>query len=116
MAKIQSWLPLVCLLIGGWAVLNGILHDIFVLKEGRKYDRDLLRLLMDGHILLTCGIVQMLCYKGLKIKDTTAIFVAGTASISLVVYCFMIMPFLKAVGMLVLNLILSILLIVSLIG
>ena len=86
-------------------MLNGLLHDFFVLRSdhGKKYDRDLLRLLMDGHILITCGLMQMISSIGLKHGDTWAYYVAGLASISLLVYCGMIFPFLKSIGTIVLN-------------
>ena len=32
------------LFAGAWALINGILHDIFVLKEKKPFDRDLIRL------------------------------------------------------------------------
>lgn len=106
-------LHIIVLLIGSWAVLNGLLHDFFVLRSdhGKKYDRDLLRLLMDGHILITCGLMQMISYIGFRHGDTWAYYVAGIASISLLGYCAMIYPFLKSIGTIVLNLGLIVLLI-----
>ena len=104
MERLLTFLPLMALCIGGWAVLNGVLHDIFVLLPGKKYDRDLLRLLMDGHILITCGIVQMIAYKGLQMHEDWAYYLAGFAAISLLVYCGMIFPFLKSFGIMALNL------------
>ena len=42
---------------------NGLLHDIFVLKDHKgDYDRELLRLLMDGHVLMLSGAVMFVCY------------------------------------------------------
>jgi len=91
----KEYLPVISLVVGGWAVLNGILHDIFVLasEHGKKYDRDLLRLLMDDHILITCGVMQMISYSGLESNETWTIYVSGTACVSLLVYCGMIFPF-----------------------
>ena len=108
-------LPVISLAIGGWAVLNGILHDIFVLasEHGKKYDRDLLRLLMDGHILITCGIIQMISYSGLTENAKWAYYVSGAACISLLGYCGMIFPFLKSIFTIILNLGLLTLLIIS---
>src|SRR5207237_6519982 len=91
-------------------LLNGILHDIFILMEGKKYDRDLLRLLMNGHILITCGAIQMIAYLGLKNNEPWAYYVAGIACISLLVYCAMIFPFLKSLFTILLNTVLLILL------
>ena len=108
-----NYLPTLSLAVGGWAVLNGILHDIFVLisEHGKKYDRDLLRLLMDGHILITCGAMQMISYLGLTTNEPWAYYISGTACISLLVYCGMIFPFLKSIFTIVLNLGLLVLLI-----
>ena len=113
MERIISFLPMASLLIGGWAVLNGVLHDVFILAQGRKYDRDLLRLLMDGHILITCGIMQMIACKGLQVNAGWAYYVSGVAAISILVYCGMIFPFLKSLGMMFLNVVLVAMLIIS---
>ena len=103
------------LVVGAWAIINGILHDIFVLRSehGKVYDRYLLRLLMDGHILITCGAVQMLAYSGIEEHADWAYYMAGVASLSLVIYCAMIWPFLKSVVTTAINIILLVLLIVG---
>src|SRR6185295_12444736 len=107
-------LPIFALIAGCWALLNGILHDIFVLasEHGRKYDRDLLRLLMDGHILMTCGITQMISFIGLRSGEPWGFYVAGISCISLLVYCGLIFPFLKSFFTAFLNLSLLILLVI----
>ena len=94
----NSLLPFFALLGGAWALLNGILHDIFILasEHGKKYDRDLLRLLMDGHILMTCGVMQMISFIGLRNGEAWGFYVAGSSCISLLVYCGLIFPFLKS--------------------
>ena len=113
--KVLDYLPVLSLMVGGWAVVSGILHDIFVLlsEHGKKYDRDLLRLLMDGHILITCGVMQMISYPGLRSNESWAYYVSGFASISLLVYCVMIFPFLKSIGTIFLNSALLVLLILG---
>lgn len=110
-----NYLAIITICIGGWMVLNGILHDITILfsEHGKKYDRDLLRLMMDGHILITCGVIQMISFTGLRNNESWAYYVAGFACISLLVYCAMIFPFLKSFGTIALNLGLLILLIVN---
>lgn len=115
MKVISAYLPLISLCIGGWMVLSGILHDIFVLRSahGNKYDRDLLRLLMDGHILITCGILQIISYHGLKVEERLAYYVVGMSCISLLIYCWMIFPFLKSLFTIFLNAVLLILLIIQ---
>ena len=101
-----SFLPTLSFIVGGWSVVNGILHDIFVLRSdhGKQYDRTLLRLLMDGHILITCGAMQMISVIGLRSNESWGFYVAGFACISLLGYCAMIFPFLKNVVTPVLNL------------
>ncbi|MCX6350856.1 MAG: hypothetical protein NTX03_03230 [Bacteroidetes bacterium] len=116
MEKLLSYLPIITLCIGGWALVNGILHDVFILlsEHGKKYDRNLLRLLMDGHILITCGVVQILCYYLLKTNNPIGNYIALAASISLLIYCAMIFPFLKSALTILLNLGLTILLFLKL--
>ena len=105
MERIINLLPIIAICVGGWSVVNGVLHDIFILIQHKKaYDRDLLRLLMDGHILITCGVFQILAYKGLQGGQTWGYAIAGVACISLLVYCGMIFPFLKSFGMIFINL------------
>ena len=113
MGKLISYLPLAALFIGGWAVSNGLLHDVFVLisDHGKKYDRNLLRLLMDGHVLITCGIIQMIAYKGLQGNENWGYYVAAVATVSLLIYCGMIFPFLKSMATISLNVILLVMLI-----
>lgn len=115
MRHLYNYLPQISLCIGGWMVLSGVLHDLFVLlsDHGKKYDRDLLRLLMDGHILITCGAIQMIAYSGLKNGQPWAYYVAGVACISLLIYCGMIWPFLKSGFTILLNLSLLILLLIN---
>ncbi|MBC8048202.1 MAG: hypothetical protein H7Y00_15490 [Fimbriimonadaceae bacterium] len=101
--------------VGGWALLNGILHDIFILRSdhGKQYDRTLLRLLMDGHILITCGVLQVIAAFGLKNNEDWGFLIAGVSCISLLIYCAMIFPFLKSLGMIMINLVLLILLLIN---
>ena len=113
MRNINEILPWLSAGVGAWACVNGLLHDIFVLAQKRKYDRDLLRLLMDGHILLTCGIMQVISWKGLLQQAMWSFYVSGIASLSLLVYCGMIFPFLKSFATIVLNVTLLVLLMIS---
>ena len=113
--KISDYLPWISLAAGGWAAVSGILHDVFVIfsEHGKRYDRDLLRLLMDGHILITCGVMQMIAFTGLRSNESWACYVSGFASISLLVYCAMIYPFLKSIFTILLNAALLVLLVIS---
>jgi hypothetical protein len=99
MDSIAHFLPFVILFIGAWCVINGVLHDIFVLRseDGKKYDRNLLRLLFDGHILITCGVMLLLSYSGIKTGNTLAYYICIASCTSLLIYCFMIWKFLKSI-------------------
>jgi hypothetical protein len=84
--------------IGGWFILNGVLHDAFVIANHKGgYDRNLLRLLMDGHILIVSGVLFLLIMPMLKEGNVFALRLALLGSISMLVYCIMIFPFLKSI-------------------
>ena len=99
MEKVLNYTPHILFGIGIWYLLNGILHDIFVLlsEHGKQYDRNLLRLLFDGHILMVGGIVLLLCFTGLKLDYAFAYYICLAICLSMIVYCGMIWPFLKSV-------------------
>jgi uncharacterized membrane protein HdeD (DUF308 family) len=101
----MNLLAISVLAVGVWCIINGVLHDIFVLRseQGKQYNRDLLRLLMDGHILITCGAIQIVSYFGIQNNEHWAFYMASIACISLLVYCAMIWPFLKSVMTIALN-------------
>ena|ERR1044071_4140412 len=104
--EIKTLLPWIVGGVGAWAVLMGVLHDIFVLagEHGRKYDRNLLRLLMDGHILITCGAVLLVAFTGIRTLEPWALVLSIVAAVSLIGYVAMIWPFLKSVGTLAFSL------------
>lgn len=113
----MSFLPVMTIITGLWLTINGILHDIFVLRSehGKLYNRDLLRLLMDGHILITCGIIILFCYKGIVQNQQWAYYVGITAAASIFAYCIMIFPFLKSLVTMLISMTFLLSLIVSLI-
>jgi hypothetical protein len=101
MFKIQYYI----LFAGIWAVGNGILHDIFVLRQGRPFEKELIRLLIDGHILIFSGIFYLLCYKGISNNDPLTFYMAIAISIFLLGYCALIFKMLPSIGMIVVNLV-----------
>ena len=106
--------PVFSAVVGTWAVVNGILHDIFVVKQHEgPYNRDLLRLLMDGHILITCGIMQLISWQLLKDGNVFGYWLCGAACLSLISYVGLIWPFLKSMVTLILNLGLLLLTLIS---
>ena len=102
-------------LFGCYVIINGLLHDIFVLisEKGKVYNRELLRLLMDGHVLISTGAVLLFCCKGIAQNQPWAYYVAFTGCISMLVYCAMIFPFLKSIVTIVLSAALLALLLIS---
>jgi hypothetical protein len=88
---------------GLWAIGNGILHDIFVLIQKRPFGRDLIRLLIDGHIMIFAGIFYLLSYNGLKNHQPLAYYTAMTASIFMLGYCGLIFKLIPAIGMILIN-------------
>lgn len=99
MESLHQYLPWIILFIGAWCVVNGILHDIFVLvsEQGKTFDRNLLRLLFDGHILITCGVMLLLSFHGIKTGEALAYYISMASCLSLIVYCALIWKFLKSI-------------------
>lgn len=92
------------LIAGIWCIGNGVLHDAFVLAQHKAgYDRDLLRLLMDGHVLLTCGAVYIAGWYVLRQGHPIGPWLCLLAAVSMIVYCAMIFPFLKSFVTLAIN-------------
>jgi hypothetical protein len=92
------------LLAAGWNFIMGLLHDIFVIKNHKgPYDRELLRLLMDGHVLMLSGVLLTVCYFMLHNNIQYGGWVALITGISMIIYCFMIWPFLKSIVTLLIN-------------
>lgn len=83
---------------------NGLLHDIFVLKAHKgEYNRDLLRLLMDGHVLMLSGAVMLVCYLMMLSKIQCGPTIAIIVAAFMILYCIMIFPFLKSFGTLAIS-------------
>jgi hypothetical protein len=93
---------------GIWYSANGLLHDVFVIK-GHKggYDRELLRLLMDGHVLLLSGALLLACWQFGKTQPGQAAVIGLIVACGMLVYCAMIMPFLKSFVTLFISIVLA---------
>ncbi|MFA6260947.1 MAG: hypothetical protein WC760_05735 [Bacteroidia bacterium] len=92
-----------------WYMENGILHDFFVLaKHKGPYNRELLHLLMDGHVLLLSGAISMVAFWAIQHKMQYGAMITLLIGCFMVIYCLMIFPFLKSI----VTLLISILLIV----
>jgi hypothetical protein len=80
-----------------WYFGNGVLHDIFVIANHKgKYDRELLRLLMDGHVLMLSGAILFVCYLMMLSKIQCGGLIGIIIGAGMLVYCAMIFPFLKS--------------------
>lgn len=92
------------LIAAGWNFIMGLLHDIFVIKNHKgSYDRELLRLLMDGHVLMLSGALLSVCFIMLKNNIQYGSWIALITGIFMVIYCLMIWPFLKSIVTLLIN-------------
>lgn len=80
-----------------WYFGNGILHSATVLMQHKgKYDRELLRLLMDGHVLMLSGAVVFMCWLMMLSKIQCGGVISIIVAVFMIVYCLMIFPFLKS--------------------
>jgi hypothetical protein len=92
------------LIAAAWNFIMGLLHDIFVIKNHKgPYDRELLRLLMDGHVLMLSGVLLSVCYLMLQNKVQYGAWIAIITGVFMIIYCFMIWPFLKSIVTLLIN-------------
>lgn len=100
MRFLAHWLPQIVIAAGLWTSINGILHTIFVLvgEHGRQYSRVLLRLLTDGLLLVTFGLILLLCFSGIQEGNNWAFWIAILACTAVIIYCLLIWPFLKSVA------------------
>jgi hypothetical protein len=110
----KNILPFYILFAGGWALINGLLHDIFVIKARPVFDKELIRLLIDGHILIFGGIFFIFAYQGIKNVQTWGYYLGIIAAIFILGYCGLILKMLPSVMTILINLIALILLIINL--
>jgi hypothetical protein len=90
-----------------WYFANGVLHDIFVLLRHKGgYNRELLRLLMDGHVLMLSGAVLFVCYLMMLNRIQCGGVIGIIVAVFMLMYCLMIFPFLKSIVTMVISLIL----------
>ena len=87
-----------------WYGINGILHDIFVIRQHKTgYDKPLMRLLMDGHVLILSGVLMLVSWMMLKESAMWGYITGAIVTFSMIVYVVMIFPFLKSFGTLLLS-------------
>lgn len=91
-------------LAGIWALGNGVLHDVFILMQRRPFDKELIRLMIDGHILIFSGILYLLCYNGIRDQQPLAYLVTLAVAVFLLGYCALIFKMLPSIVTIVINL------------
>lgn len=85
--------------------VNGLLHDIFIIRAHKgEYNRELLRLLMDGHALMLSGAVLFVCYLMMLNKIQCGATIAIIVAMFMLIYVAMIFPFLKSFGTMAISL------------
>lgn len=97
----MNWLLSIhwAILAAVWYFANGILHSITVLmKHQGPYDRELLRLLMDGHVLMLSGAIVLVCWLMMLNKIQCGGLISILTGSFMLLYCAMIFPFLKSYG------------------
>lgn len=98
---ILAWMSLS---IGGWALANGILHDIEVIRgHFKEYDRQFLYYMLNGHIIIFSGIFEMISYAPIVEGREWGFVVSGAAAFGMIVYCSMIWKFLPSILTIVLQ-------------
>lgn len=88
---------------GIWALANGLLHDVFVLLQRKPFDRELMRLLMDGHILIFTGVFYLLSAKGIMEHQTLASAVGLATAVFIMGYCALIFKILPSIVTILIN-------------
>jgi len=99
----MNTLAVYILFAGLWSIINGLLHDIFILRERRPFDRELIRLLIDGHILIFAGIFYLISFYGILNQEMFAYFISIAASVFLLGYCSLIFKMLPSVFTMLIN-------------
>ena len=92
------------LISAAWYGINGILHDIFVIRQHKTgYDKNLMRLLMDGHILVLSGVLMLVSWLMEEQGVYWGYIIGGIVALFMIIYCAMIFPFLKSFGTLLIS-------------
>src|SRR6185295_9816573 len=90
---------------GIWALGNGVLHDVFILVQRRPFDKELIRLMIDGHILIFSGVLYLLCYSGIRNQQPLAYLFTLAVALFLLGYCALIFKILPSFVTIVINLV-----------
>jgi hypothetical protein len=99
-----KFLPYYILFTGAWSLVNGILHDIAVIRKYPVFDKHLIQLLIDGHILIFTGIFFLFSYSGIKAEQPWAFYLGIIAAIFMLGYCGLILKILPAITTILIHL------------
>ena len=101
----MNYFNIFVLFVAVFLLANGFLHDFFVIQQHKgPYDRNLMRLLMDGHLLIISGIIYLIAFFLLRQNNSIGLYLCLANAVSLLVYCILIYPFLKSFATIALNL------------
>jgi uncharacterized membrane protein (Fun14 family) len=76
---------------------------VFVLLQRKPFDKELIRLLIDGHILIFSGVIFFLCFAGIRGEQSSAYYVAIANTLFLIGYCALIFKMLPSYGTIAIN-------------
>jgi hypothetical protein len=94
------------LFAAAWYGINGILHDIFVIRQQETgYDKNLMRLLMDGHVLILSGALMLASWLMVQQHVVWGYSIGAIVTLFMIVYVGMIFPFLKSFGTLLISIV-----------
>jgi hypothetical protein len=91
------------IIAGALSLGNGILHDVFVLLQRKPFDKELIRLLIDGHILIFSGLIYIASVHGLKTQQPLAYSVCLITALFLLGYCGLIFRILPSIVTILIN-------------
>lgn len=92
----SKWL---ILLASAWYTINDILHTFFVILGHKgSYDKNYIRLLMDGHILIFTGVIVFISWLMAYNKIPYAGILGITAGLFMLIYCGLIFSLLPSYG------------------
>lgn len=81
-----------------WLFINGIAHTVAILLQKREYDRELIRLLQDGHFLIFSGILFAVGWYWLKTNPVGTYMLIFVLALAVLSYCLIILKLIPSVG------------------
>jgi hypothetical protein len=92
------------LFTAAWYASTASCHDLFVIRQHKTgYDKNLMRLLMDGHVLILSGVLMLMSWLMIRQGVHWGYIIGAIVALFMIVYCAMIFPFLKSFGTLLIS-------------